>query len=197
MREGDAAVGGKVGHFVAGEGICDFGDEIVVCGIASLGGVEDAMAGAGAGWRGDRRAFAEGKSGGVDVEDADDVSAEIGDEEIFSGGVEADLVRMGGCLLRLRAGCAGEVEVLKGEELASGRVEDVGCYGPCVVGDNHQLGAVGAGVDDRVDGGERGEEVVIWLQGSRGVDFVGVERAVSSNDTFIEAVEVLALGVEL
>jgi len=106
-------------------------------------------------------------------------------------------VRVRGCLLRFRAGCAGEVEVLKGEEFASGGVEDVGCYGPGVVGDNHQLGAVGAGVNDRIDRGERSEEVVVWLQGSRGVDFVGVEGAVGGDDAFIEAVEVLALGVEL
>ena len=53
MCEGDAAVGGEVGHFVAGEGICDFRNKIVVCGIAGLRSVENAVAGAGAGWRGD------------------------------------------------------------------------------------------------------------------------------------------------
>lgn len=79
-----------------------------------LDGLEGAVAGAGSRWYGHGGPFADGEAASVEVEDPQEVGAQIGDDEVFAEGVEEDLVRMRGLLaVGARAGCGlGEVEGL-------------------------------------------------------------------------------------
>ncbi len=85
-REGQAAVLGQVADAVAREGVGELGDEVVErLGDGAETAVqrgEGAVAGPGAGDYGDGGAGGEEQGGWVDVEDAEEVAAEVGDQEV-------------------------------------------------------------------------------------------------------------------
>lgn len=85
-REGEPPVLGQVADAVARQGVGELGDEVVERqGQGAETAVldrEGAVAGAGAGGYGDGGAGGEEKGGWVDVEDAEEVAAEVGDQEV-------------------------------------------------------------------------------------------------------------------
>ena len=155
------------------------------------------MAGAGSCCYGDGGTFCEGEGGGVDVEDADYVGPEVGDEEVLVRGIETHLMGVRCRLLGLGTRFACEVEVLDLYEGAVGRVEFPRRQCPGVVRDRHQLRAVKAGVDGRVDGSDRDDLMFDRREAPFCAYAEGVERAVAVDDAFVEAVEVLVLDVDL
>ena len=91
-----------------------------------------------------------------------------------------------------------EVEDLRRGEGACLGIKFPGRKPPRVVRDGEKLAAVGAGVDGGVDGGvERGGAVHEAEDSGVGVELEGVEGAVADDDTFVDAVEVVVLGVEV
>lgn len=161
---------------------------------------EGAVAGAGAGGDGDGGPGGEEQGGGVDVEDAEKVAAEVGEDEVRVGGVDDGLVRVGaGLAAGDGAGAVeGEVEDLGGAEGGGGGGEAVGGEAGGVVRDDEELGAVGGGVEIGVDGGGEGEGAVDEGEGAGlGVEFEGIEGAVQGGHAFVDAVEVVVRGVEV
>lgn len=64
--------------------------------------------------------------------------------------------------------------------------------------DGEELGAIGGGVEVGVDGGGEGGGAVDEGEGAgEGVEFEGVEGAVEGCHAFVDAVEVVVLGVEV
>ena len=131
-EEFEPGVEGLVVHVVAGDGVGELGheEEVVLrpAGGAVVDGLEDAVAGPGAGRDGDGGAGGEGEGGGVDVEDAHEVGAEVREEEEFLRGVEDHLVGMwGGLSCGVGPGFGlGEVEALGEGEVCGVRVDGVG-----------------------------------------------------------------------
>lgn len=92
----------------------------------------------------------------------------------------------------------GEVEDLGGAEGGGEGVEAVSSQAGGVVRDGEELGAVGGGVEGGVDGGGEGGGAVDEREGAgEGVEFEGVEGAVEGCHAFVDAVEVVVLGVEV
>lgn len=111
--------------------------------------VEDAVAGSRALGDVDGWAFGEFEGDGVDVVDAYQVGAEIGNDQILIRGIEDDLMGMWVGLLFFRTWRAhAEVEVLGQDELSCERVDGVGGESVGVMGDSQQLCPIGTFIED-------------------------------------------------
>jgi len=92
----------------------------------------------------------------------------------------------------------GEVKDLGGAEGGGEGVEAVGRQAGGVVRDGEELGAIWGGIEVGVDGGWEGGGAVDEGEGAgEGVEFEGVEGAVERCHAFVDAVEVVVLGVEV
>lgn len=162
--------------------------------------MEDAVAGAGAGFDGYGGTFGEAEGFGIDVVDADEVGAEVGDDEVFAGWVDEDLMRVGRRLsfsyrARLRQGVVDGFEWC---ERSGGGVDGVRGEGVGVVSDCQQLGAIDAGIDGRVDRSDRDDGVLNKFERSGVVvaDLEGGDGAVGASEVFVEAEEITLLEVD-
>lgn len=204
--EGEAAVVGEVGHVEGEDHGGDFGQEVEV-GFAPLvggarGEVEDAVAGARARGDGDGGAFGDLEGGGVDVVDADEVGAEIGDDQVLLRGVDDDLMRVGSRLLGFRTGLAhGEIEVLRQGEFRCLRVDGISGESVGVMCDGQQLCPVGTIIEGRVDRGCGDDGVGDLFEGASGFlvsDLKGSNRGVDGGgEVLVEAEEIAVLEVDL
>lgn len=193
-----AAVVGEVADGVGGQGGGELAEEVVVDGLLVGRGVEDAVAGTGAGGHVDGGARGDLQGFGVDVEDADEVGAEVRHDEELVHGIHEDLVRVGGGLsLSVGAGLHhGEVEVLE-RGVGGGDGVDFPCGdSPSVVSDGQELGSVGAGEKGGVYGGIGDDGVLDWCQGLV-VDLQGSQAAVANGHSLVQTKKVPVLDIDL
>lgn len=107
------------------------------------------MAGPGARDYGDGWAFDDEEGDGVDVEDADEMGIQVGDDEVFVLWIDSHLVGVRKWLLRLRTWIVCRVDDLKKCEGGCGRVQRPCWEAMGIVRDSLKQRAVGACVDER------------------------------------------------